>query len=423
MTLATTCPSCRTSFKVVPDQLKLRRGLVRCGKCQHVFSGIDFLTYVEPADSRSSAESLQRSGPDRSPPARTHSPAVTTILAAAQARAVQAQAVSAPAITGASSAHEPSEGAIARSTDLQAPADPMPVATDDLHTAFFIPDTGFGTHALDGQGSTTATALTATAPHSNERHSDELRADELRADESRANTLQSNELLSQVAASPEPAPSTFESQVAEAGEFITLTSRTDATELPLSPTSPASPASAVAEKIETLTPTEAYDAALPGNEGSRWPAWAATIVLTFALGAQALVGWRDDIAARLPPLAPMLSQVLAPLGWSVASPRHRAALSIESFELRASSTAGEFELSALLSNRAAYPVALPALELTLKDSADGVMLRKVLTAEEYAGSPQSATSSLPGRSERAVRVRMALNGPAPAGYSADLFYP
>ena len=417
MTLATTCPSCRTSFKVVPDQLKLRRGLVRCGKCQHVFSGIDFLTYVEPADSRSSAESLQRSGPDRSPPARTHSPAVTTILAAAQARAVQAQAVSAPAITGASSAHEPSEGAIARSTDLQAPADPMPVATDDLHTAFFIPDTGFGTHALDGQGSTTATALTATAPHSNERHSDELRADEL---------------LSQDAASPEPAPSTLESQIAEAGEFITLTSRTDATELPLAPTSPASPASptsptsptsAVAENIETLTPTEAYDAALPGNEGSRWPAWAATIVLTFALGAQALVGWRDDIAARLPPLAPMLSQVLAPLGWSVASPRHRAALSIESFELRASSTAGEFELSALLSNRAAYPVALPALELTLKDSADGVMLRKVLTAEEYAGSPQSATSSLPGRSERAVRVRMALNGPAPAGYSADLFYP
>jgi hypothetical protein len=284
----------------------------------------------------------------------------------------------------------------------------MPVATDDLHTAFFIPDTGFGTHALDGQGSTTATALTATAPHSNERHSDEL---------------QSNELLSQDAASPEPAPSTLESQIAEAGEFITLTSRTDATELPLSPTSPASPASAVAEKIETLTPTEAYDAALPGNEGARWPAWAATIVLTFALGAQALVGWRDDIAARLPPLAPMLSQVLAPLGWSVASPRHRAALSIESFELRASSTAGEFELSALLSNRAAYPVALPALELTLKDSADGVMLRKVLTAEEYAGSPQSATSSLPGRSERAVRVRMALNGPAPAGYSADLFYP
>lgn len=47
MALATTCPRCATSFKVVPDQLKLRRGLVRCGMCQHVFSGIDFLRYID----------------------------------------------------------------------------------------------------------------------------------------------------------------------------------------------------------------------------------------------------------------------------------------------------------------------------------------------------------------------------------------
>src|SRR5690606_38712157 len=50
MALATTCPQCMTSFRVVPDQLKLRRGLVRCGTCQHVFSGIDYLRYVD--DSR-----------------------------------------------------------------------------------------------------------------------------------------------------------------------------------------------------------------------------------------------------------------------------------------------------------------------------------------------------------------------------------
>lgn len=47
MALATTCPQCKTSFRVVPDQLKLRRGLVRCGVCHHVFSGIDSLRYVE----------------------------------------------------------------------------------------------------------------------------------------------------------------------------------------------------------------------------------------------------------------------------------------------------------------------------------------------------------------------------------------
>ncbi len=52
MALATTCPQCKTSFKVVPDQLKLRRGLVRCGSCQHVFSGIDFLRYVDESRRR-----------------------------------------------------------------------------------------------------------------------------------------------------------------------------------------------------------------------------------------------------------------------------------------------------------------------------------------------------------------------------------
>src|SRR5688500_15698359 len=56
MALATTCPQCKTSFKVIPDQLKLRRGLVRCGVCQHVFSGIDYLRYVDD-----SAKARQRS--------------------------------------------------------------------------------------------------------------------------------------------------------------------------------------------------------------------------------------------------------------------------------------------------------------------------------------------------------------------------
>jgi len=48
MTLVTTCPHCTTRFKVVPDQLKLRSGLVRCGVCQQVFSGVEHLD-PEPA--------------------------------------------------------------------------------------------------------------------------------------------------------------------------------------------------------------------------------------------------------------------------------------------------------------------------------------------------------------------------------------
>jgi predicted Zn finger-like uncharacterized protein/SLAP domain-containing protein len=50
MTLATTCPHCKTSFRVVADQLKLRKGLVRCGRCQQVFSGVDALSYLDEAE-------------------------------------------------------------------------------------------------------------------------------------------------------------------------------------------------------------------------------------------------------------------------------------------------------------------------------------------------------------------------------------
>lgn len=46
MSLASRCPHCGTAFRVVSDQLKLRRGLVRCGKCRQVFNGFDHLLYV-----------------------------------------------------------------------------------------------------------------------------------------------------------------------------------------------------------------------------------------------------------------------------------------------------------------------------------------------------------------------------------------
>ena len=37
MSLKTRCPACDTVFKVVPDQLKVSKGWVRCGRCAEVF--------------------------------------------------------------------------------------------------------------------------------------------------------------------------------------------------------------------------------------------------------------------------------------------------------------------------------------------------------------------------------------------------
>ena len=38
MSLKTRCPACDTVFKIVPDQLKVSKGWVRCGRCAEVFN-------------------------------------------------------------------------------------------------------------------------------------------------------------------------------------------------------------------------------------------------------------------------------------------------------------------------------------------------------------------------------------------------
>lgn len=56
MTLATRCPACHTTFKVVKDQLRLADGWVRCGRCDEVFLAADALALSQqpaPASPRS----------------------------------------------------------------------------------------------------------------------------------------------------------------------------------------------------------------------------------------------------------------------------------------------------------------------------------------------------------------------------------
>lgn len=46
--MLTCCPACTTSFRVTPEQLKVRAGKVRCGKCQTVFNALDSLVEQPP---------------------------------------------------------------------------------------------------------------------------------------------------------------------------------------------------------------------------------------------------------------------------------------------------------------------------------------------------------------------------------------
>src|SRR6187551_1739494 len=52
MSMVTRCPTCATLFRVTPQQLQLRQGQVRCGRCTAVFDGFAGLaTLPEPVGS------------------------------------------------------------------------------------------------------------------------------------------------------------------------------------------------------------------------------------------------------------------------------------------------------------------------------------------------------------------------------------
>jgi predicted Zn finger-like uncharacterized protein len=55
MSLITRCPACGTMFKVVPDQLRISEGWVRCGHCAEVF---DATAYLQGDDALAAAPPL-----------------------------------------------------------------------------------------------------------------------------------------------------------------------------------------------------------------------------------------------------------------------------------------------------------------------------------------------------------------------------
>lgn len=75
--LVTRCPACRTAFRLVADQLRLRQGLVRCGQCDTVFDAREHL--------------IEMPVPAAAPASKPDSRAPVTV-AAALAHAEQSQA-------------------------------------------------------------------------------------------------------------------------------------------------------------------------------------------------------------------------------------------------------------------------------------------------------------------------------------------
>jgi predicted Zn finger-like uncharacterized protein len=72
--MLTRCPSCATTFRISPEQLKARQGRVRCGKCRNVFNALETLVEEPPKVAPPAEEQIPQASPEQAVPAAPATP-------------------------------------------------------------------------------------------------------------------------------------------------------------------------------------------------------------------------------------------------------------------------------------------------------------------------------------------------------------
>lgn len=162
----------------------------------------------------------------------------------------------------------------------------------------------------------------------------------------------------------------------------------------------------------------------PAARKSAWPWVVGSLLLLIILLAQAAYFFRVDLAARLPGLKPALQSYCKLLQCSVPLPQVADLMSIESSEMEADPSQGNaITLNANLRNRAPYAQAYPSLELTLTDTQDKALARRIFRPAEYLTPGEDEASGLPPNREVSVKLHLDTADLKPAGYRLFLFYP
>jgi len=156
----------------------------------------------------------------------------------------------------------------------------------------------------------------------------------------------------------------------------------------------------------------------------RWPFVLAAVMLVFALAGQVIFRFRSELAVTAPSLRPALEAFGQIFNAALPLPRHVELVSIEASDLQKDPARGNLlVLNATLRNRAAYGQAYPSLELSLTDTADAAIARRVFLPAEYLSAKIPAVQPFKANSDVAVRLWIEAKDISAAGYRLYVFYP
>lgn len=201
----------------------------------------------------------------------------------------------------------------------------------------------------------------------------------------------------------------------------------------MSPSAEAAHAPAVEAQREDAAPRAAahpgqgelalgYAEAVRARRSGAWGAGALVLAVAFAL--QLAYVLRAEIAGTLPQLRAPLEAACAAIGCALPLPRRVEQWNIESSDLQADPAQPSLMvLTAALRNRAAFGQEYPALELTLTDTQDQPLARRVFGAADYLAPGTDPRAGLVANGEVVVRLTMDTGDLNAAGYRLFLFYP
>lgn len=414
-------------FRVVPDQLKISDGWVRCGHCSDVFDAMLNLQTETP-----DAEAVS---PSPRPP-QTAAPSAGRVVVR-RVPAPQPESSPLPAPTPPASPPRP---LIVRRSEPQPPPEPQsaPLAVEPS----FGPDSGPHSESTLVSDSSIEPGWDFVSqfeeldegPLSEQVADDNWDGEWLLSPQTVAQHRESvhQEMQSQSAAASAPvAASVVKNYNEEFERELAAFSASGLQEEPAEP--PAAP-----EAFE-LPPSKYHhsgfeqEAQMPGFvvQGRRDAFWrtpamrGVLLVLATVLGVLLVLQWavqeRDTLAARAPAMASWLQTVCGVAGCSLAAPQRIDAVAIESSTLvRKLGQFYAFDL--VVKNSESIAVAMPALELSLTDGRDKEIARRVFLPEEMPGTP----SVVPAKGSLSVNMRLSLSESelnTMAGYRALVFYP
>ena len=150
----------------------------------------------------------------------------------------------------------------------------------------------------------------------------------------------------------------------------------------------------------------------------------SSFILLIAAVLQASYIFRNQIAGWFPQAKPALIQACDLLGCRIDLPAQIDQVSIESSELQTlANDKDTFVLTTLLRNYSSTYQEWPHIELTLNDTNEKALLRRVFTPADYLHNSEDVRTGFAAKSERYVKLSFELSQLKASGYRVYLFYP